>query len=84
MIEFLTLSLKARGLQENRETFTHTLIEFLKWKKERGLTVLCLQDHNIPSSRKGDLQRLASLKNVDLIMTEGRTETPKVRLTGES
>ena len=74
MIEFLMLSLNARGLQENRETFTHTLIEFLKWKKERGLTVLCLQDHNIPSSRKGDLQRLASLKNVDLIMTEGHRD----------
>ena len=60
MTEFLMLSLNARGLQEKKETFTHTLhvTEFLRWKKERGLTVLCLQDHNIPSSRKKDLQRL--------------------------
>jgi hypothetical protein len=35
MIEFVMLSLNARGLQEKKETFTHTLIEFLKWKKER-------------------------------------------------
>ena len=68
------LSLNARGLQEKKETFTHTLIEFLKWKRERGLTVLCLQDHNIPSSRIRELQRLASLKNVDLVITEGHRD----------
>ena len=61
-------------VQEMGETFTHTLTEFLRWKKERGLTVLCLQDHNIPSSRKKYLQRLAGLKNVDLVMTEGHRD----------
>ena len=77
------LSLNARGLQEKKETFTHTLTEFLRWKKERGLTVLCLQDHNIPSSRKKDLQRLAGLKNVDLDMTEGHRDARGAAHGGE-
>ena len=75
MPEFLMLSQNARGMQEKPYIFTHMLREFLKWNSgERALAVLCVQDHNMPPSRKADLTRLAKQKGVTLLMTSGHMD----------
>ena len=75
MPEILMLSQNARGMQEKPYIFTHTLKEFLRWNSgERALGVLCIQDHNMPPSRKANLTRLAKTKGVTLLMTSGHVD----------
>ena len=74
MPDLLMLSQNANGLQEKTETFTHVLVEFLRWKRERRLGILCLQDHNMPQTREKDLKRLAKTKGVTLLITFGHAD----------
>jgi exonuclease III len=74
MPELLMLSQNANGLQEKSETFTHVIVEFLKWKREKRLGVLCLQDHNMHPARERDLKRLAKVKGITLLVTFGHAD----------
>ena len=47
--------------------FRKLLREFDRWRRKKGLAVLCAQEHNLDPKREADLRRAATAKNIEAI-----------------
>ena len=61
------LSLNLRGCQEDG-SFARLVHTFTRWRSTRSLAGLCAQEHNLDPSRHEELVRLATLKNLTLVV----------------
>ena len=78
MPSVMMMSLNVRGIQEKPATFTHLLVEFMRWKAEKGISALCIQDHKLRPERERELKRLTKAKHVTLSISFGRRSNNNV------
>ena len=67
MVKLGMMTLNGRGAQQ-RGMFANIVFEFTKWRDARGLNVLVFQEHNMSPDKNDELQRLATSKNIKLVI----------------
>ena len=68
MVKIGLLSQNLRGAKKNG-LFAKMLHEFGNWRDKKGNSVLCAQEHNLSPAQQRDLERMATSKNMTVILS---------------